>query len=206
MSLNSRWILWTLVSFCAALLYAVLRYHVFGTVAWRHLPLFTVNKAVSFCSLMLLAAAYMVRRPGAGLSLGLAGAALAWLHAIMSLAILAPSDFPKLYAGGRLHVLGGLAVLCGSVGMLLLLVPAAASIPGIGSGLSRQRWQFCQRCGYAVLFLTGIHVLAIGVKGWADTAAWPVMMPPITMLSFAISIAPLILRIRRKARAGGEHP
>jgi DMSO/TMAO reductase YedYZ heme-binding membrane subunit len=149
-----------------------------------------------------LAAAYTVRMPGAGLSLGLAAAALTWLHSIMSLAILTPAEYPKLYSAGRLHFLGELAVLCGCAGMLLLLIPAAVSLPAIASGISRHQWQSCQRCGYAVLLLTAVHVLAIGVKGWTDIAAWPGMMPPITMLSFAVAVLPLALRLHRSRRAG----
>ena len=86
--------------------------------------------------------------------------------------------------------------------------PAAASLPAIASTISKERWQSCQRCGYAVLFLTAMHALAIGFKGWADPAAWPGRMPPITMLSFLAAVAPLGLRLRRawreRSSAGSE--
>ena len=38
---------WFTAIFGAALAYAVVRYHLVGDVAWRHFPLFILNKAIS---------------------------------------------------------------------------------------------------------------------------------------------------------------
>ena len=43
---------WFLVVFGASLAYAVIRYHFAGDVAWRHFPLFILNKATSLAAVI----------------------------------------------------------------------------------------------------------------------------------------------------------
>jgi DMSO/TMAO reductase YedYZ heme-binding membrane subunit len=183
--------------FAAALLYAIVRYHVFGSVAWTHLPLFTMNKAVSFASAGVLAAAYLARRPALRLRYGLTGFALAVLHVLMSFCLLTPADYPKLFAGSRLSFAGEAAMLAGCAGMLALCLPAVGSFPGTKEALGPVRWLQWQRLGYAALALTALHVLAIGGKGWFDPGSWPGGMPPITLWSFVVALVPLVRRLLR---------
>jgi DMSO/TMAO reductase YedYZ heme-binding membrane subunit len=192
-----NWVRPAWLIFLLALIYAVLRYHVFGGVPWASLPLYTTNKAVSLAGLALLAAAYLVRRSGLAVRFGLTGLALTAVHVLMSLALLDPAYYPKLYNLAKLHLAGEIAMLCGCVAAILLALPAIASLPALAEALGRRRWSACQRMGYAALAITGIHVLAIGVPGWFAPATWPGGMPPITLLSFLIALAPLGARLRR---------
>ena len=45
---------WFAVVFGASLVYAVVRYHLAGDVAWRHFPLFILNKSTSLAALVAL--------------------------------------------------------------------------------------------------------------------------------------------------------
>jgi DMSO/TMAO reductase YedYZ heme-binding membrane subunit len=182
--------------FGAALMYAVVRYHIFGAVAWDHLPLFIMNKAISFTSVGVIAAAYLARRPVVKLRYGITGFGLAALHVLMSFCLLTPADYPKLFAGARLSGMGELAMLAGCVAMIALCLPAVATLPAMLEALGRVSWRRWQRAGYVALALTGVHVLAIGGKGWLDPGSWPGAMPPITLWSFAIALVPLVRRLR----------
>lgn len=51
---------WFAVVFGASLAYAIGRYHLAGDVAWRHLPLFILNKATSLAAVVFVACSYLV--------------------------------------------------------------------------------------------------------------------------------------------------
>lgn len=162
-----------LLCFVLATAYAVVRYHVFGGVPWSRLPLYTLNKAVAFSAAALFAAACFSR----GWDAGRIAVWLATLHVLMSLALLGPSCYPKLYLDGGLNFTGDLALLGGCLAFALCLIPAAT--------VAR----------YAVLAVAAAHVCAIGFTGWLTPRAWPGYMPPITLLSCLILAAPLAAKL-----------
>ena len=51
---------WFYVVFGGCVAYAVVRYHIAGDVAWRHLPTFIVNKATSLAAVIFVASSYLV--------------------------------------------------------------------------------------------------------------------------------------------------
>ncbi len=197
---SGRW-RWDVVGIWAGIMgYATLRYHVFGGVAWQHLPVFTTNKAVSFASLALLAAAYLAREGGLRLRYGLSGFGLALLHVLMTLPIFNAQTYPKLYAANALNLSGELAVLAGCLSVAALCFPAAASLPSIKQALEQKVWIRWQRVGYLGILLAALHVVPIGWGGWWKADTWPAGMPPITLWSFLLALVPLVLFARRWLR------
>lgn len=194
---GGRW-RWDVVGVWAAMMgYATLRYHVFGGVAWQHLPVFTTNKAVSFASLALLAAAYLVRESGLRLRYGLSGFGLSLLHVLMTLPIFNAQTYPKLYAQNALSLSGELAVLAGCLAVAALCFPAAASLPAIKQALGSETWLRWQRLGYLGILFSALHVIPIGWQGWWTPETWPAHMPPITVWSFLLALIPLALFVGR---------
>jgi len=51
---------WFFVIFGACLAYAIARYHIVGDVAWRHFPLFILNKAISLAAVIFIGASYLI--------------------------------------------------------------------------------------------------------------------------------------------------
>ncbi len=151
--------------------YAMARYQVFGGVPWSRLPLYTLNKAVALSAAVLFARG--AGRPALW---------LATLHALMSLALLAPSYYPEIYLDGALDLTGELAMLAGCLAFALCLVPALTA----GKPLRN-----------AMLAAAAAHVCVIGFKGWLTPRAWPGYMPPITLLSFLILAAALAAKLAR---------
>lgn len=165
-----------LLCFVLATAYAVVRYHVFGGVPWSRLPLYTLNKAVAFSAAALFAASCFARGPATGrIALWLAA-----LHVFMSLALLGPSYYPKLYLDGGLNFTGELATLAGCLAFALCLVPELTG----GRPLRN-----------AVLAVAAAHVCAIGFTGWLTPRAWPGYMPPITLLSCLLLAVPLAAKL-----------
>jgi DMSO/TMAO reductase YedYZ heme-binding membrane subunit len=184
------------------LTYSILRYNVFGTVEWSQLPLYVVNKAVSWTGLTLLALAYMRRDKSAARDLGVLGAFLVGGHIVMSLAMLSPAYYAKLFDGPRLNGWGSGVVLAGLSAAVVLALPAIATLPGMHAALGEARWLRWQRAGYWTLALTAIHCALLGWKGWLTPGSWQGGLPPITLLSFLTAVAPLARKavVRRGAR------
>ena len=51
---------WFVVIFGTSLIYATVRYQIVGDVAWRHLPLFILNKATSLAAVVFVASSYLI--------------------------------------------------------------------------------------------------------------------------------------------------
>lgn len=184
----------TLLSLTLA--YSIVRYHVFGDVPWAQLPLFVVNKAVSWTGLALLALAYLRRDKPAARDLGVLGLFLTGAHILMSLALLNPSNYAKLYAGARFTVWGEASLLAGVAAAAVLALPAIATMPGVHAALGEARWLRWQRAGYWTLALAALHCACLGWKSWLTPATWPGGLPPITLLSTLVALVPLGYRLR----------
>ena len=112
---------WFVVVFGASLVYAVVRYHGSGEVAWTHFPLFILNKIISLAAIIFIACSYLIGRvirwhnsnPKIKLVVikfcGLMGFSLALAHAFFSVCLLTPAYFGKFFAtDGRLNLVGEL--------------------------------------------------------------------------------------------------
>jgi hypothetical protein len=164
-------------AFLAALAYATFRYNVFKGVPWTDWPAYTLNKALAFASLILIA--LTVIRISRGLrtsKIMLAAGALALCHSLLSFALLNPLYYPKLYEAGKLTAIAGLAMTLGAAATVALEVGARRS----------QGWRPSQRAAALALiaFAVGLHAALPSLSGWIAPETWPGFMPPITLLSF----------------------
>ena len=198
---------WFFTIFGVSLVYAVVRYHIAGDVAWRHFPLFIFNQATSISAVAFVASAYLIGKVirwhdnDRVLRLvvikfcGLMGVFLAGIHGLLSLALLNPGYFAKYFDEvGRLNLQGEVAVSVGVIGLFLLLGPAITTLPMMPKALGGIRWKRNQRLGYAALFFVLIHLVALGLKGWLEPAGWNAGLPPISLLAALIALAPLLVK------------
>ncbi len=108
---------WFAVIFGGSLVYAIVRYHLAGDVAWAHFPLFIFNKATSLAAVVFVACSYLVgkiirwhddnklQRLVVIKFCGLMGFFLAGVHAFFSVCLLTPAYFAKYFeAGDRLNL------------------------------------------------------------------------------------------------------
>ncbi|MFN3168182.1 MAG: hypothetical protein ACE37H_14060 [Phycisphaeraceae bacterium] len=200
-----RVLLLALISLALASVYAVLRYHdvFFGVHPADQLPLYILNKAVSWAALVMIALA-VGARPIARLSadklawlkrdrraIGMIGFGFAAVHSAMSFALLSPSYYGKLYLeSGKMNTWGELSMLTGIVGMALLVWQANLAKANHGEARRTLR-----RLGWSVLGLTAVHVAAMGWPGWLEPSAWPGGLPPITLWSFVVALTGLVLGV-----------
>jgi DMSO/TMAO reductase YedYZ heme-binding membrane subunit len=199
---------WFLAVFGVSLVYAIVRYHVVGTVSWAHFPLFILNKVVSLAAVGFLACSYLVGRVFRWHSsdkvmqlvvvkfCGLMGLSLAAIHAFMSLCLLRPSYFSKYFAAdGRLNLEGELAMATGVVALWFLVSPAIATIPMMPKALGGKRWKRAQRMGYVALTLVIGHLVILGFRGWMTPEKWS-GLPPISLIAVVVAILPVAIKVK----------
>jgi DMSO/TMAO reductase YedYZ heme-binding membrane subunit len=207
---------WFAVVFGLSLGYAVVRYHLAGDVAWRHLPLFILNKATSLAAVIFVACSYLVGKVfrwhdhDRQLRLvvikfcGLMGFFLAGIHAFFSLSLLTPAYYAKYFdAGGRLNILGEVAISVGVIALFLLLAPAITTLPMMPKAIGGVRWKRNQRLGYVALSLVVVHLVVLGLKGWMTPADWNAGLPPISLIAVVAALVPLFVK-RKRARDRSE--
>lgn len=201
---------WFAVVFGASLAYAVLRYHLVGDVAWRHFPLFILNKATSLAAVVFVACSYLVGKVihwhdhDRALRLvvikfcGLMGFFLAAAHVFFSLSLLTPAYYGKYFdAAGRLNLQGELAMAVGVIALFFLLSPALTTLPMMPKALGGWRWKRSQRAGYVALSLVLVHLVVLGLKGWLAPKGWHGGLPPISLVAAVVALVPLFVKRKR---------
>lgn len=191
----------------ACFVYAALRYLVFGDVAVDQLPVFVMNKALSMAGLVLIALAVGARPivralPALGWlkadrrALGMAGLGFAGVHTALSLMLLNPAYFGKIYsaAAGRMSLWAELSMLAGAVALALLVWQSRITGNGkTGDDAARRASTHRRWLGTGVLALTLLHVAFMGWPGWLAPGDWPGGMPPITLLSAGVALVGVAL-------------
>ena len=189
----------TLVTIIISLLYAVIRYNIAGDVPWSQFPIFIVNKATACSGVILLGFAGLNDSVKKRHRIGLFASACLGLHCLLSLMLLTPANFEGKFfqADNTFTTIGGLALLCGALGVLgqavlwrRSMTIAPNSGPSLITGLGR-----------ILLLLAAAHVTLIGFRTWTQWSQWPGYLPPITLLIFIIAIGFAIANHRKKRSA-----
>ena len=198
---------WFAVIFGISLVYAIIRYHLVGDVAWQNFPLFILNKIISLSAVAFVACSYLIGKifrwhdHDKALRLvvikfcGLMGFFLAGIHAIMSVFVLTPGYFSKYFDdSGRLNLQGELGMAVGIVALFFLMSPAITTLPMMAKELGGWRWKRTQRVGYIALILVVIHLITLGLKGWLSTEKWPAGILAISLIAFIVAVIPLVVK------------
>lgn len=189
-----------------AFTYAVVRYVVFGTVPATQLPMFVLNKAIAVASLALIAMALAIgpaRRLGLGAKrwlahrkhLGMHGFVLGAVHSALTIAMLSPKAYAKLYdQAGALTFEGGLALLAGVATFVALVGPAITSADLVRKSMTGAAWKQRQRVAIVALAIGLAHVAVLGWRTWLTPETWPGGLPPLTTIGVAVAAISLTVR------------
>jgi hypothetical protein len=169
------------------LAYGVLRCQIAQGVSWAHLPLWTSNKAMALGGLVMICLSYITSRLPNPRSwpryFGFSGFGLSALHALASLLLFSPENYPDLFesATGRPNWVGETSLLFGCLCLACYALAAFVSVPGIKSTITPQSWLRWQWLGAWGLYLALGHVLVLGgnegagplFSHWFHPARWP---------------------------------
>lgn len=181
--------------FFAAMIYAVVRYNVFGEVSWANVPVYVTNKALSWAGLVLFGLSVVSRDKADRRGYGTLAVGAILAHVVMSVLVLNPAYFAKFFSeSGRMNGMGEASMLAGVLGCVVLGGLFTANLQARETGPSlRAGW------GRAVLWFSAIHVLTMGFSGWLAPSGWAGYLPPITLWSFLLALYFLMIRGRRGA-------
>ncbi len=127
---------------------------------------------------------------------GLIGFSLASIHVLMSLLLISPHYYPKLFhEAGKMNLTGELSIGFGVLSLWCLAVTAITSLPFMYDAVGAERWQRGQRMGYLCLAFAAGHVLVMGVSGWLAPASWHGGLPPVSLVAFIGATVPLLLKL-----------
>ena len=178
--------------------YAILRYHIAGTVPWKDFPFFIMNKGISLAAFILLAFNFSlgplnnlgVKVPEGWLNsrkaLGMTGFLLVLIHALMSVMLFKISVYSKFFeTDGTITLMAGLSMLAGVLSMVILWVINLSFQTYLSEDKAFILFITSRRFLLTAMLLGAAHLFFMGYKGWLNPSGWHGGLPPISLVAFA---------------------
>ena len=159
--------------------------------------LFIANKAIAGAAVILIGTSFLMGPlakfwPKTWVSklylrkhFGVFGFVVAILHVILTLILLSPQQYPKLYTGaGTLNSMAQWSLLLGTLALIMFAIISVTSIPSIERAMSNRRWLIIQRTGYIAFLFVLIHLFQLKYKGWINLDNWLNGLPPASLIPF----------------------
>jgi hypothetical protein len=176
------------LSFC--FIYALTRYVIVGPVSAVEIPVFIINKAVSWGAVTLLfLSIYATSKnlTNTAKEYGTYAFGNIVCHALLTLSILNNFHFEKLFDEGKMNLFGQLSVLSGVLVMFLFLYynyhfTNVNNFTTVLKRITKIK---------IILVITLVHLFFLGSRGWLTPEEWYGYLPPITLLAFIIVLIAL---------------
>jgi hypothetical protein len=170
--------------------YALVRYVLLGPVEAEEIPVFIINKAVSWGAVTLLLLSIYATSKKLTNTAREYGTYAYWkivCHALLTLSILNENHFAKLYEDGKLSLFGQMSVLSGVLVIVMFLYyhhhfSNANNFTTVFKRITKVK---------LILIITLVHLFFLGAKGWFTPGNWYGYLPPITLISFLIVLITL---------------
>ena len=186
------------VSIALCVGYALLRYHIVGTVPWSSFPLFILNKGISLAGILLLAlnfglgplknmgVAVPARWLDARQALGMTGFLLVLFHVLMSFMLFKPGIFGKFFeVDESLTLFASLSMLAGISAFVVLWAYNLSFQTHMREDARFIRFITSRQFMLWSMLLSGAHLFFMGYEGWLVPTAWQGGLPPISLIAFA---------------------
>ena len=178
--------------------YAILRYHIAGTVPWKDFPFFIMNKGISLAAFILLTFNFSlgplnnlgVKVPEGWLNsrkaLGMTGFLLVLIHALMSVMLFKFSVYSKFFeTDGTITLMAGLSMLAGVLSMVILWAINLSFQTYLSEDKAFIQFITSRRFLLTAMLLGAAHLFFMGYKGWLNPSGWNGGLPPISLVAFA---------------------
>lgn len=196
------------ITMLIALGYAVLRYHIFGGVPWKDLPLFILNKGIALGAFVLIAFNFSfgpaknlgIPIPEAWLNarkaLAMSGFLLVMVHALMSFLLFSPAIYSKFFeADGSLTGVAGISMLAGILSFVVLWVFNFSFQTQLRKDKAIIGFITSRRFLLWTFLLGGVHVFFMGNQGWIKPSDWHGGLPPISLLAFVFFVSGYLINL-----------
>ena len=191
-----------------SLVYAILRYHIVGPVAWKDFPFFILNKGISLGAFILLTFNFGlgplrnlgVKVPEGWLNarkaLGMTGFLLVLIHALMSFMLFKPAVYGKYFQDdGTLTLTAGLSMLGGVLAFVVLWGYNLSFQTHLREDKAFIQFITSRRFLLVAMLLGAAHLVFMGYEGWMNPSDWHGGLPPISMVAIAVFVAGYIINL-----------
>lgn len=191
-----------------SIVYAVLRYHIFGGVPWKDFPFFIMNKIFSMAAFILFVINFTAgplknmyskvpesllkaRKP-----IGMTAFLIALIHVLMSFLLFNQNIYGKFFLeNGTMTFLTGLSMLFGVLAFVFLWGYNLSFQTKLSQD-SKFISVITSRKFLIYALLTGLfHLFFMGYKGWINPDGWHGGMPPISLVCFSLGAIGYIINI-----------
>jgi len=189
--------------------YAILRYHIAGTVPWKELPLYTLNKAIALSAFILLTFNFSfgpLKNLGFNVpqrfldsrkAIGTGGFLLVIIHALISLLLFKTTTYDHFFhLDGTLTIWTSISMLAGISALGIFWVYKINFLAPLNENDRIINSRTMLLLALALCFL---HLFFIGYKNWIVPSEWNGNLPPISLVAFVFfSVAYIINLVRPK--------
>ncbi len=204
---NPAWaiIAWT---FIFSIGYAIVRYHIVGTVPWKELVFFILNKSIALSSFILLALNFAfgplknigVSIPNSWLRsrrlIGIIGFIQVFVHVIMSFMLFKPAVYSKFFeSDGSMTLITGLSMLGGVLAFIFLWIYNVSFNSSLRKDKDLINFITSRKVLLLAMFLAGAHLFFMGYKGWINPGGWLGGLPPISLISFTFFTVGFVINL-----------
>ncbi len=188
--------------------YAILRYHIVGSVPWKDFPFFILNKGISLSAFILLTFNFGfgplknlgVKVPGSWLNarkaLGMTGFLLVLIHALMSFMLFNPTVYGKFFEqNGTLTLLAGLSMLGGILAFVVLWGFNLSFQTHLREDKAFIQFITSRKFLLVAMILGGVHLFFMGYKGWLNPSGWHGGLPPISLVAMVFFVTGYIVNV-----------
>lgn len=184
-----------------SLSYAILRYHIVGSVPWKDLPFFILNKGIALSAFILLTLNFSFgpmlnlgfKVPEGFLNarkdLGKTGFVLVLIHAFMSFMIFNPNFYAKFFhENGTLTLFAGLSMLGGILSLVILWIINLSFQTHLREDKVFIGVITSRKFLLTAMLFTLMHLFFMGFKGWITPQNWQGGLPPISLIGFVFFV------------------
>jgi len=188
--------------------YAILRYHIVGTVPWKDFPFFILNKGISLSAFILLTFNFTLgplKNLGVKVSeawlnarqaMGMTGFLLVLIHALISFMLFNPEIFGKFFEeNGSLTLLAGLSMLGGVISFVVLWAYNLAFKTYLREDKAFIGFITSRKFLLAAMLFAIAHIFFMGYKGWMSPSDWQGGLPPISLVAFTFCVFGYIINL-----------
>jgi DMSO/TMAO reductase YedYZ heme-binding membrane subunit len=179
--------------------YAMLRYHIIGSVPWMDFPFFILNKGLCLTAFVLLTMNFAlgplnnlgVPVPQGWLNarkaMGMTGFLLVMMHVLMSFLLFSPAVYSKFFTDdGTLTLMAGLSMLGGVVAFVVLWGYNMTFQTFLREDKAFVQFITSRKFMLFALLLAAAHIFFMGYEGWLKPAGWQGGLPPISLVAFTV--------------------
>ena len=181
--------------------YAILRYHIVGSVPWKDFPFFILNKGISLSAFILLTFNFgfgPLKNLGANVpeswlnarkALGMTGFLLVLIHALMSFMLFNPTVYGQFFEqNGTLTLVAGLSMLGGILAFVVLWGFNLSFQTHLREDKAFIQFITSRKFLLVAMILGGVHLFFMGYKGWLNPSGWHGGLPPISLVAMVFFV------------------